>query len=101
MKNQNKKSDNGKTGKTTPAKSPVLETGKSGSKTMSKKERSLMYKRHQDNIESMMESYARFCLGHTPHTIPSIKRNFEMSIDNVLGWIASDNQQPLVCEAEN
>ena len=47
MKNQNKKSDNGKTGKTTPEESPVLVTGKSGSKTMSKKERSLMYRKYQ------------------------------------------------------
>ena len=100
MKNQNKKSDNGKTGKTTPEESPVLVTGKSGSKTMSKKERSLMYRKYQDSLESMMESYTRYCLGHTTHTIPSIKKNFEMSIDNVLGWLASDNQQPLVSEVE-
>ena len=34
MKNQNKKSDNGKTGKTTPEESPVLVTGESGLRTI-------------------------------------------------------------------
>jgi len=37
MKNQNKKSDNGKTGKTTPEESPVLVTGESGLRTIEEK----------------------------------------------------------------
>tara|TARA_B110000263_G_C15212066_1_gene465746 strand:- start:329 stop:625 length:297 start_codon:yes stop_codon:yes gene_type:complete len=88
-----------KKGSVVPSKKSVRDNQyKTTGKIMSKKERCAIAEKHQDELEEVMFRHARFALGHTAHTIPSIKGNFEMSIDNVLGWLATDNQAPVVSE---
>ena len=52
--------------------------------------------KYHEDIESLMMECTRFCLGHTYLTIPAIKKNFDTSIGNTVGWIGSEMQQDLV-----
>lgn len=90
------KTTQNKKGSVVPSKKSVRDNQyKTTEKIMSKKEKSAIAKKHQDELEEVMERHLRFALGHTEHTVLSVKKNFELSIDNVLGWIANDNQEPV------
>ena len=65
-------------------------------KGMNKKQIDARLDKYHEDIESLMMECTRFCLGHTYLTIPAIKKNFDTSIGNTVGWIASEMQQDLV-----